>query len=125
MVGEDPSSAEWFTDVGVQFREGPVLMTQLLALSDSAFVGIGSGCHGHIIAGAFLLLLGPLAFVGMAALRIAHHVVTGDMAYQVKRLPFTHHCCHAFFCTFCHAFLFFFSKTAMARLLVYLLPVFI
>ena len=86
----------WFGDFIVCFREGPVLVTQLLALSDSAFVGIGSSCPGHIIAGACLLLLGPLAFLGMAAFRIAHHVVTGDMAYQVNTMPFIRLSCHAY-----------------------------
>lgn len=66
-------------------------MTQLLAFADSAFVGIGSGCPGHIIAGSCVLLLGPLVFLGMAAVRVKHHVVTGDLAYQVTKLQVIRH----------------------------------
>ena len=85
------TSSLWLNDIVVRFREGPVLVTQLLAFSDSAFVGIGSGCPGHVIAGACVLLLGPLVFFGMAAARVKHHVVTGDMAYQVTKLPAIRH----------------------------------
>ena len=63
--------------------EGPVLLTQLIAMAEAAFVGIGSGCAGWIVSGTFILLVGPLAFLVLACFRVLHHLHTGDLKFEV------------------------------------------
>ena len=63
--------------------EGPVLLTQLIAMAEAAFVGIGSGCAGWVVSGTFILLVGPLAFLALACFRVLHHLHTGDLKFEV------------------------------------------
>ena len=64
--------------------EGPVMMTQMIALSDSAFTSLGTGCAHWMVFGGVILLVGPLGFLLLAMSRIRQHMRTGDLSFEVR-----------------------------------------
>jgi hypothetical protein len=71
----------------LSFLTGPVLMTQMIAMTDAAFAGIGSGCTAWMSVGFLLLLFGPLGFLVLVSWRIFGHIKTGDLKFEASPRP--------------------------------------
>jgi len=71
--------------------EGPVLMTQLLALTDAGLAAVSTRCTSlWVIVGYCFLIVGPAGFLVGAFFRILYHRRAGNLVYEkADRLNFS------------------------------------
>ena len=67
--------------------EGPVALTQYMALCDSAIEAAALSCPVYIALGVLVLLLLPINFAIFAALRVRRHVNEGRLSYVQNPTP--------------------------------------
>lgn len=67
--------------------QGPVALTQVIALADAAFESMGTGCTSWEAVGSCLFLIGPFCFFAFAGMRLYHHQRKGDFRYEAAQRP--------------------------------------
>jgi len=67
--------------------EGPVFLAQYLAVSEKSIAAASLFCPSGITLGLITLLLGPVAFLILAARKISRHIKDGRMAFNYNATP--------------------------------------
>ena len=67
--------------------EGPVFLAQYLAICDSMFTAVSTGCSLHQSIGFTVLTMVPMLFFIVAAVRVKRHVKQGRLSFEPAPRP--------------------------------------
>ena len=67
--------------------EGPVLLAQYLSVCEKSIAAASLFCPAGITLGLVTLLIGPVAFLILAARKISRHVKDGSMTFSYNERP--------------------------------------